>query len=185
MGKYILSQRFQAKAVISVSIIFVMTIHKIVSSTLAPLKHLYTVVHFILVLFSWLRYTCWWQLDVFHNLSREHLWSLCEIIPLHWNTTLLLKSPCAASHRSYYHQQQPYLHQTITQDELTDWETINILFLSQPFLSQDLICDSPYHHLYNSNYVTLESLLLGQLIIPYLISLFILIICLFDTVLIM
>ena len=42
MGKYILSQRFQAKAVISVSIIFVMTIHKIVSSTLAPLK---TLVH--------------------------------------------------------------------------------------------------------------------------------------------
>lgn len=143
MGKYILSQRFQAKAVISVSIIFVMTIHKIVSSTLAPLKHLYTVVHFILVLFSWLRYTCWWQLDVFHNLSREHLWSLCEIIPLHWNTTLLLKSRCAASQRSYYHQQQPYLHQTITQDELTDWVTINVLFF-------ELTLSLPRSHLWFS-----------------------------------
>ena len=42
MGKYILSQRFQAKAVISVSIIFVMTIHKnsfIYPSTLKTLVY--------------------------------------------------------------------------------------------------------------------------------------------------
>ena len=53
------------------------------------------------------------------------------------------------------------------------------------FNSQDLISNSPYYLPYNSCGVSLENLVLHQLIIPYLIFFFFLITCLLDIVLIL
>ena len=55
----------------------------------------------------------------------------------------------------------------------------------QPSNSQDLIHNSPYCLSYSSCDVSFENLVLGQLIIPQLKFLFILITCLLDTVLIL
>ena len=53
------------------------------------------------------------------------------------------------------------------------------------FNSQDLISNSPYYLSYNSCGVSLENLVLHQLIIPQLIFFFFLITCLLDIVLIL
>ena len=55
----------------------------------------------------------------------------------------------------------------------------------EPFQLQDLISTSPYYLLYNSYTASLESLVLNQLIIPWLIFFFILITLLLDTVVIL
>ena len=55
----------------------------------------------------------------------------------------------------------------------------------QPFNSQDLVCNSPYYLPYSSCDVSLENLVLEQLIIPSLVFFVILITCLLDIVLIL
>ena len=63
---------------------------------------------------------------------------------------------------------------------------IDNAFIQQPtFHSKDLICNFPYCLPYNSYDVSLENLVLEQLIIPLLIFFFILITSLLDIVLIL
>ena len=66
------------------------------------------------------------------------------------------------------------------------WKDCSSSFVhhSEPFHSQDLISNSPFRLLYNSYDVSLENLVLDQLLIPLLIFVFFLITCLLDIVLI-